>query len=243
MTDHAHPVRRALPTGLALAAAAILAPEVRAQTAPTATVVDPNVLYACYVPMSGTVYRIKLTDTREQCASAQHVEFSFNQTGPQGPQGAQGPAGPAGPTGPQGTTGPAGPTGPQGPAGPAGAGGTAHFKATTADRTLLSSGTGLSLSLPAGAYTFLVRMRYYNFWTDENNLNCHIALPGQLAGTETAVTRIPQGGRGMLVLVGVVTAASPFTATVNCLSDRSGHMRFEHGSSLLAIQLGSVVVQ
>jgi hypothetical protein len=112
--------RPALPAGLALVALAVVAPSARAQS-PDPT--DPNVIWACYVPMSGTVYRIKTSDTKEACASPKHVMFWFNQTGPEGPQGPigpagpQGPAGPAGPTGPVGPAGPAGPTGPEGPAG------------------------------------------------------------------------------------------------------------------------------
>jgi len=35
------------------------------------------VLYACYVPNTGTVYRIKTSDTSEQCKSNSHVQFSW----------------------------------------------------------------------------------------------------------------------------------------------------------------------
>ena len=241
MTYRAHPARRLLPAGLALAALAASAPALRAQT----TTPDPNVIYACYVPMSGTVYRIKTADTKENCSSSTHVMFFFNQTGPQGPAGPQGetgPAGPAGPTGPQGPAGPAGPTGPQGPAGSAGAGATAYFKAMTAYRWLTED-AGLSLSLPAGAYTFLARLRYYNASGGEAMVNCSIYLPGKLSATETAVTRIPQSGRGDLVVVGVVNSGSPFTASVSCMGDPLGNIQLEQGSSLLAIKLASVVVQ
>ena len=111
MTYHAHPARLALPAGLALVAISMLAPGAGAQTAPSVTAVDPNVIYACYVPTSGTVYRIRTTDTRKQCATQSHVFFWFNQTGPAGPQGPTGPAGPTGAAGATGATGPAGPTG------------------------------------------------------------------------------------------------------------------------------------
>jgi hypothetical protein len=57
------------------------------------------VLYGCYVPSSGTVYRIKEAGLPDACRSQQHVQFTW---------GLQGPAGPAGPAGPQGLQGPAG---------------------------------------------------------------------------------------------------------------------------------------
>lgn len=38
---------------------------------------SPKVFYACYVPASGTVYRIREADTKQQCASERHVEFSW----------------------------------------------------------------------------------------------------------------------------------------------------------------------
>jgi hypothetical protein len=61
-----------------------------------------TVLYGCYVPSSGTVYRIKDTGLPDACRSPQHVQFTWSLQGPAGP------AGPAGPTGPQGPAGPAG---------------------------------------------------------------------------------------------------------------------------------------
>jgi hypothetical protein len=68
----------------------------------------PKVLWACYVPGSGTTYRVRETDLKQTCIKDTHVMFSWNETGPPGPQG------PAGPQGPQGAT---GATGAQGPAG------------------------------------------------------------------------------------------------------------------------------
>ena len=82
------------------------------------------VMYACYVPNSGTVYRIKLSDTKQECASHQHVQFSWNASGP---AGATGPAGPQGVAGLPGSPGAVGPTGPQGLAGPAGPGRSSLF--------------------------------------------------------------------------------------------------------------------
>jgi len=61
-----------------------------------------TVLYGCYVPNSGTVYRIKADGLPDACRSPQHVQFTWSLQGPAGP------AGPAGPIGPQGPAGPAG---------------------------------------------------------------------------------------------------------------------------------------
>jgi hypothetical protein len=68
----------------------------------TTTASAQATLTGCYVPNSGTVYRIKAAGLPTECHSKNHVEFTWSLQGPQGP------AGPAGPTGPQGPTGPAG---------------------------------------------------------------------------------------------------------------------------------------
>src|SRR5687768_16563160 len=96
---------------------------VKAQDAPPAT--DNPELFACWVPSSGTIYRIRLTGLAQSCLATNHVQFSWRENnltvvGPVGPAGAEGPAGPQGLQGPRGA---AGPMGPEGPVGPAGAGG------------------------------------------------------------------------------------------------------------------------
>lgn len=67
-----------------------------------------GVLYACYVPNSGTVYRIKQSDTKQKCSSDQHVEFSWNSTGPAGAPGLKGEKGDAGLQGVSGAPGASG---------------------------------------------------------------------------------------------------------------------------------------
>jgi hypothetical protein len=242
MTEHSRTPRRALQAGLAVAALIALAPDARAQ-APDPN--DPNVIWACYVPLSGTVYRVKTSDTKETCASKSHVLFWFNQTGPEGPPGPQGPAGPVGPAGPTGAVGPAGPAGPiglTGPAGPAGAGAAAYFKATTVDG-FYQNYVLPSLTLPAGAYAFVARVRIEHVDSStENSMLCSISVPGQLAGTLSSETRI-RDQQTTLVLTGVITSANPFTASMSCQAGITGHMRILHGTSLLAVKLGSVVVQ
>jgi hypothetical protein len=98
-----------------------------------------DIIHACYVPLTGTVYRIKSPGAPMDCTqpkgknngggSQDHIAFTFNQRGnvgpagpmgPAGPQGEVGPMGPAGPAGPQGEVGPMGPAGPQGEVGPMG---------------------------------------------------------------------------------------------------------------------------
>jgi hypothetical protein len=90
------------------------------------TTTDP-IMYACYVPLTGTVYRIKTQGAPDECTQPKgknngmghqdHVQFTFNEKGNVGPMG---PAGPIGPAGPQGAIGPMGPAGPQGEVGPMG---------------------------------------------------------------------------------------------------------------------------
>lgn len=98
------PVRRSAHWIIALAliilAAALVPSVLSAQSSDTYT--------ACYVPRSGTVYRIKAPNTPSDCTKQDHIEFSWTEAGMPGPQGAQGPTGPQGPQGPQGPAGPSG---------------------------------------------------------------------------------------------------------------------------------------
>jgi hypothetical protein len=95
---HSRPVRTlvrplVVSASVALALCAMDSAELAAQTP------APTVLYGCYVPGSGTVYRIKSAGAPSQCASTRHVEFTWNEEGAQGPQGPAGPPGPEGPAG------------------------------------------------------------------------------------------------------------------------------------------------
>jgi hypothetical protein len=87
----------ALPTGFAQ--------EAPARPAAEAVESSTQLLYACYIPASGTVYRIRSGGLRESCSSQDHVEFSWNAEGPPGPEGSQGPEGPQGAQGPEGPAG------------------------------------------------------------------------------------------------------------------------------------------
>lgn len=218
MNDHVHLAHRALAAGLTLAAIAALARDARAQSPDP--VPDPNVIWACFVPVSGTVYRIKTADTKESCSSPKHVMFSFNQTGPAGAQG---------------------------PAGAAGTGATAFFKALTT-RVGTPGPAVLSLNLPAGAYVLMARVRTetQTFDGEEGALNCSIGVPGQLASTETDVSRVLQQGSTSFVVVGAMTAVSPFTAFLNCaagLVNSNPTTAVLAGTNFIAIKLESLVLQ
>ena len=102
-----------------------------------------EVFHACFVPASGTVYRIRAEGLREDCASDEHVEFSWDAAGPEGPQGPEGPEGPEGPQGPEG------PEGPQGPAGQDGVSGREVVVGTTLVIDPGETGTH-SVSCPTG---------------------------------------------------------------------------------------------
>ena len=73
----------------------------------------PDTVFACVVPASGTVYRIKTPGTPPACVAASHAAFQLvsGQNGANGLSGAQGPTGLTGPVGPQGPVGATGPAG------------------------------------------------------------------------------------------------------------------------------------
>ena len=101
------------PTPAALAALAALtplalaaAPAARAQTTPP---VPPPVIDACYVPASGTIYRVNAAGAPANCLSPTHVRFTWNQQGLKGDKGDTGAKGEMGATGPKGDKGDTGP--------------------------------------------------------------------------------------------------------------------------------------
>lgn len=103
------------------------------------------VLFACYVPSSGVVYRVnppgspgQNADLKDACTGKKHVLFSWNEVGPVGPagaDGADGAPGVPGADGADGADGAAGAPGPAGPRGPQGPGFT-NLGAVTADRVI-----------------------------------------------------------------------------------------------------------
>jgi hypothetical protein len=103
----------------------------------------------------------------------------------------------------------------------------------------------LALNLPAGAYVFIARIRAFNATftggsTGEGAINCSIGVPGQLSNTETSENRILVNGETSFVVSGVVTAASSFTAFLNCAGER---VEVAPHSSMIALKIGSLVLQ
>lgn len=65
--------------GLVACAAAFLGIQAATLLRPTAAAAQGSTLHACYVPRSGTVYRIKTGNTPPACTKPTHVEFSWEQ--------------------------------------------------------------------------------------------------------------------------------------------------------------------
>jgi hypothetical protein len=87
---------------------------------------------------------------------------------------------------------------------------------------------------------FIARVRYTHFGDDEGAVNCSIGVPGELANSSTAVNRVPVAGIGSFVVTGVMSSSSPFTAVLNCART---DVAIEAGTSLIALKLGSLVLQ
>jgi hypothetical protein len=92
-----------------LAAAGLMVIALSSLTPVNASAQEPEVLFACYVPQSGVVYRVnppdepgKYAEMKDECSSEKHVLFSWNERGPTGPQGEPGPKGDQGEQGPPG---------------------------------------------------------------------------------------------------------------------------------------------
>jgi hypothetical protein len=59
----------------------------------SAQTTDGQVIYACYIPLVGVVYRIKAPGLPTACLFRTHVEFHWNAQGAKGDRGDPGPAG------------------------------------------------------------------------------------------------------------------------------------------------------
>jgi hypothetical protein len=68
------PALRPLLAALALAGASALLPRVAAAQA-------DSVIHACYVPTTGSIYRIKTADTPSACTKTGHVAFDWRRNG------------------------------------------------------------------------------------------------------------------------------------------------------------------
>lgn len=98
-------IRGALGAIALVAIAAATPGAARAQQATTATApAQPDTIWACYVPTSGTMYRIKVADTKDDCVG-NAIAFSWNAKGIKGDKGDKGDTGPQGPPGTGGSGG------------------------------------------------------------------------------------------------------------------------------------------
>jgi hypothetical protein len=223
-TEHVVPI--ALLAGILLFAGSTAA---TAQGTPVTPSSTPVLLYACYVPNTGTTYRIKETDVRQQCVSALHVEYSWNQQGPAGPQGIQGIQGVAGPAGAAGATGATGAAGATGATGATGAAGTSEvYQASNG-----SFGQGdISVSVPAGAYLVVGYARVANADGDFQNAVC--AIQGAVVSSETVP---PDGASANLPIMGTVVLGAPGTITLSC----GGFAINTHYKRMFAIKVTSIL--
>lgn len=173
-----------------------------------------EVLRACYVPASGTVYRIAVPGMPDTCFAGDHVEFSWNAVGAEGPPGPPGPPGPAGPEGPPGPAGPQGEPGPVGPAGPPGnaASGTPN---NTPSTIVLRDGSG---NFAAGTITATLN----GAATSATNFTGSLA--GDVSGTQGATVVATVGGASAAAVATAVDAVGEATsaATAGTLVERDG---------------------
>jgi len=194
----------------------LIAAPLTAQTTTTTggatTAGTPTLIYACYVPISGTVYRIKETDLKPTCVSPQHVEFFWNQQGPpglqgpqgiQGIQGIQGVAGPVGATGPQGIQGIPGPAGPVGPAGPS-----ALSDVHRAQKNNSTDPT--SVTVPAGSYFVTGYALLLNSDGSDQEALCTIQNENVFAMNLKGGSYVP------VPIMGTVVLTAPGTISMNC---------------------------
>jgi len=228
----------AIASALSAATAHIGSAQAAAGAGSTTTLTNaPALIYACYVPVSGTVYRIKETDVRQTCASPQHVEFNWNQQGPVGPQGPQGiqgiqgVQGVAGPTGATGATGATGPAGPIGATGPAGTSGDMHQASAGLN------GPPISVSVPAGNYLVVGTAQVENDDGDRQIAFCTIQ-------GAVAASRYLSGSSGSdgnwsdeFPIIGSVSLATAGTITVNC----GGFAISVKSKRMFVIKVGSII--
>jgi len=219
--------------GVLIAGAALLAmPRVASAQVTTSA---PAIIYACYVPVSGTVYRIKETDVRQACVSPQHVEFNWNQQGPigpQGPQGIQGIQGIAGPKGSTGATGATGPAGPTGATGPTGASGLSEVHQAFGGL----GGGAISVSVPAGSYLVVGSAHVVNSDGDRQIATCSIQGAVVVSKYLSGSSGSDGNWSGEFPILGTVFLAAPGLITVNC-----GGFAITASKQMFVVKVGSII--
>jgi len=223
---------RALAVGGAVILTAVIPVRTAAAQSP-----PPVIFWACYVPASGTAYRIKTVDTREKCAAANHVEFFWNQVGPQGPQGPQGLQGPQGTQGAQGAQGIQGVPGATGAPGAAGAAGTtiAFFKSGGSGFNSKDGIDLASLTLPAGKYIITATSKGHNFDGDSQVYGCSV---NPIGANATDDITIDPSTSSILTIVVPLNAAAATTITLHC----AGFNISAYRSTLTAIAVTTLTI-
>lgn len=130
-------MERFRPGVAAAAMAMVLALVVWAGAAGSSFSSDPEEIWACYVPNSGTIYRVMTADTKPACASHTHVLFKWNEKGPKGDKGDPGDKGD---TGDKGDKGDKGDTGDKGDPGDPGLSGYEVVSAVGSEEAFCSAG-------------------------------------------------------------------------------------------------------
>src|ERR1044071_3262530 len=65
----------------------------------SASAATDSTIAACFVPASGTIYRIELPGLPTSCLATSHIKFTWHSRGPQGDPGAAGATGSTGAAG------------------------------------------------------------------------------------------------------------------------------------------------
>jgi hypothetical protein len=196
-----------------------------------------GVIHGCYSnrPLNGS-HLLVLQDAGTTCPNGT-TAISWNQTGPQGPQGPQGPEGQTGATGPQGQTGATGPQGQTGATGPQGPEGPSNAYLTTGDAPV-------SLTLPAGSYTFNATIQFSEVPPPSGDLvDCGLYAPdGTLIATTPFVTIPPSGDTTTFAATTLVTASTitAGTVTIECSAENGSPVAAVSGFT--ATQTGSLTI-
>ena len=132
---------------------------------------QPETIRACFVPASGTIYRIGVEGSPTSCHGG-HIEMSWNVAGPAGAAGAPGPKGEDGAPGPAG------------PAGPAGTGGLLPARAVRDSVDIAPGRFGRAVATCPAGFTMLAGGFQFSFF-DRGFTKIVGSLPLSVQGSST----------------------------------------------------------
>jgi hypothetical protein len=130
-------------------------------------------------------------------------------------------------TGPQGATGPRGPS-------------DAYFARMIDEQTIPSfpGRTLLSLDIPVGDYAVMAKVVLADSQTERIAVRCHVdSGDTELDSGELFLPTGPNVGVGISLLA---TASGPTTLNVRCWSDSQDASAINHGTAILATQVGTI---